>query len=160
MSKAVFCLARDREHASGIVDQLKAAGFSNQDISVLMSEKRSSRDFAHEKETKAPEGAVTGAVTVGALGGVLGWLAGIGALSIPGVGPFIAAGPIMAALSGSAIGAAAGGLTGALIGLGIPEYEAKRYEASLKEGKVLVSVHSDNAEETRRAKEIFEQVGG
>lgn len=159
MSKAVFCLARDREHASRIVDQLKTAGFSNQDISVLMSEKRSSREFAHEKETKAPEGAVTGAVTGGALGGVLGWLVGIGALSIPGLGPFIAAGPIMAALSGSAIGAATGGITGALIGLGIPEYEAKRYESSVKEGKVLVSVHSENAEETRRAKEIFEQAG-
>jgi hypothetical protein len=159
MSKAVFCLARDREHASQIVDQLKAVGFSNQDISVLMSEGRSSRDFAHEKETKAPEGAVTGAVTGGALGGVLGWLAGIGALSIPGIGPFIAAGPIMAALSGSAIGAATGGITGALIGLGIPEYEAKRYEGSVKEGKVLISVHSDNADERRRAEEIFERAG-
>jgi hypothetical protein len=159
MSKAVFCLARDREHASRIVDDLKTAGFSNQDISVLMSEKRSSREFAHEKETKAPEGAVTGALTGGTLGGVLGWLAGIGALSIPGVGPFIAAGPIMAALGGSAIGAAAGGITGALIGMGIPEYEAKRYESNVKEGKVLVSVHSDNADETRRAKEIFERAG-
>src|SRR5688572_19190632 len=159
MSKAVFALARDREHASRIVDQLKVAGFSNQDISVLMSEKSSSRDFAHEKETKAPEGAVTGAVTGGALGGVLGWLAGIGALAIPGVGPLIAAGPIMAALSGAAVGAATGGIAGALIGMGIPEYEAKRYESSVKEGKVLVSVHSDNADETRRAKEIFEQAG-
>jgi hypothetical protein len=159
MSKAVFALARDREHASRIVDQLQTAGFSNQDISVLMSEKSSSRDFAHEKETKAPEGAVTGAVTGGALGGVLGWLAGIGALAIPGVGPLIAAGPIMAALSGAAVGAATGGIAGALIGLGIPEYEAKRYESSVKEGKVLISVHSDNADETRRAKEIFERAG-
>jgi hypothetical protein len=159
MSKAVFGLARDREHASRIVDQLKAAGFSNQDISVLMSEKSSSRDFAHEKETKAPEGAVTGAVTGGTIGGVLGWLAGIGALAIPGVGPLIAAGPIMAALSGAAVGAATGGIAGALIGMGIPEYEAKRYESSVKEGKVLVSVHSDNADQTRRAKEIFEQAG-
>lgn len=159
MSKAVFCLARDREHASRIVDDLKTAGFSNQDISVLMSEGSSTREFATEKETKAPEGAVTGAVTGGALGGVLGWLVGIGALSIPGLGPFIAAGPIMAALGGSAIGAATGGLAGALIGMGIPEYEAKRYEGMVKEGKVLVSVHSDNAEETRRAKEIFERAG-
>ena len=159
MSKAVFCLAHDREHASRIVDQLKAAGFSNQDISVLMSEGSSTREFATEKETKAPEGAVTGAVTGGALGGVLGWLVGIGALSIPGLGPFIAAGPIMAALSGSAIGAATGGLAGALIGMGIPEYEAKRYEGMVKEGRVLVSVHSDNTDETRRAKEIFERAG-
>jgi hypothetical protein len=159
MSKAVFALARDREHASRIVDQLKTAGFSNQDISVLMSEKSSSRDFAHEKETKAPEGAVTGAVTGGALGGVLGWLAGIGALAIPGVGPLIAAGPIMAALSGAAVGAATGGIAGALIGMGMPEYEAKRYESSIKEGKVLISVHSENAEETKRAKEIFERAG-
>ena len=159
MSKAVFCLARDREHASSIVDQLKNAGFPNTDISVLMSDKRDSREFAHEKETKAPEGAVTGAVTGGAVGGVLGWLLGIGALSIPGLGPFIAAGPIMAALSGTAVGAAAGGITGALIGMGIPEYEAKRYEQNVKEGKVLVSVHADDSEEVHRAKEIFERAG-
>ena len=160
MNKAVFCLARDREHASTIVDQLKTAGFPNTDISVLMADKTGSREFAHEKETKAPEGAVTGAVTGGAVGGVLGWLLGIGALSIPGLGPFIAAGPIMAALSGTAVGAAAGGITGALIGMGIPEYEAKRYEKNVKEGKVLVSVHADDAEEVRRAKEIFERAGG
>src|SRR5688572_16679513 len=159
MSKAVFCLARDREHASNIVDQLKNSGFPNTDISVLMSDKRDSREFAHEKETKAPEGAVTGAVTGGAVGGVLGWLLGIGALSIPGLGPFIAAGPIMAALSGTAVGAAAGGITGALIGMGIPEYEAKRYEQNVKEGKVLVSVHADDGDEVRRAKEIFERSG-
>src|SRR5688572_9899260 len=124
-----------------------------------MADKTSSREFAHEKETKAPEGAVTGALTGGAVGGVLGWLLGIGALSIPGLGPFIAAGPIMAALSGSAVGAAAGGITGALIGMGIPEYEAKRYETNVKEGKVLVSVHADDGDEVRRAKEIFERSG-
>jgi len=159
MPKSVFCLARDQEHASRIVDDLKVAGFSNQDISVLLPDKTGTREFAHHKETKAPEGTTTGVITGGAIGGVLGWLAGIGALSIPGLGPFIAAGPIMAALSGTAVGAAAGGLTGALIGLGIPEYEAKRYEGRVKEGKILVSVHSDNAEETRRAKEIFERDG-
>jgi hypothetical protein len=159
MGKAVFCLVRDQAQASRIVDDLKVAGFSNRDISVLMPDKQGSRDFAHEKETKAPEGATTGAVTGGALGGVLGWLLGIGALSIPGLGPFIAAGPIMAALSGTAVGAAAGGLTGALIGMGIPEYEAKRYEGRVKEGHILVSVHSDNADETRRAREIFERAG-
>jgi hypothetical protein len=159
MSKSVFCLAKDEGHASRIVSDLKAAGFSNNDISVLLPDKRGTREFAHEKETKAPEGATTGALTGGALGGVLGWLVGIGALAIPGVGPFIAAGPIMAALGGSAIGAAAGGLTGALIGMGIPEYEAKRYEERLKSGRVLISVHSENSDETKRAKEIFERAG-
>ena len=159
MGKAVFGLVRDQAQASRIVDDLKAAGFSNRDISVLMPDKQGSRDFAHEKETKAPEGATTGAVTGGAIGGVLGWLLGIGALSIPGLGPFIAAGPIMAALSCTAVGAATGGFTGALIGMGIPEYEAKRYEGRVKEGGILVSVHSDNADETRRAREIFAAAG-
>src|SRR5881396_980150 len=137
-SKAVFCLARDQEHASRIVEDLKTAGFASDDISVLMPDKRSSRDFAHEKHTKAPEGATTGAITGGALGGVLGWLTGIGALAIPGLGPFIAAGPIMAALSGAAVGATAGGVIGGLIGMGIPEIEAKRYEGKLKSGNYLI----------------------
>jgi len=157
--RAVFCLARNEQQASTIVDRLKNAGFSNNDISVLFPDKSGTKDFAHEKKTKAPEGAATGAGTGGLLGGVLGWLAGVGALAIPGVGPFIAAGPIMAALGGAAIGAGTGGLLGALIGLGIPEYEAKRYEGKLKEGNILISVHSNSSEETRRAKEIFEQAG-
>jgi len=158
MSKrAVFCLARDQADASRIVEELKTAGFSNNDISVLLPDKTSTREFAHEKNTKAPEGATTGALTGGTIGGILGWLTGIGALAIPGLGPFIAAGPIMAALSGAAVGGATGGLVGALIGMGIPEYEAKRYEARLKEGRVLISVHSENSDETRRAKEIFER---
>lgn len=155
--KAVFCLARDEAQASKIVEDLKDAGFSNNDISVLMPDKRSTREFAHEKETKAPEGAITGVITGGGIGGILGWLAGIGALAIPGLGPFIAAGPIMAALGGAAVGGATGGLVGALVGLGIPEYEAKRYEARIKEGRVLISVHSENSDETSRAKEIFER---
>jgi hypothetical protein len=159
MAKSVFCLARDQEHASRIVDDLKVAGFSNQDISVLLPDKTTSREFAHHKETKAPEGATTGVITGGALGGVLGWLAGIGALSIPGLGPFIAAGPIMAALSGGALGAAAGGLTGALIGMGIPEYEAKRYEGRVKDGGVLLSVHCDTSDEIGRAKDLLKQTG-
>jgi hypothetical protein len=157
--RAVFGLAKDEEHASRIVGNLKEAGFSNNDISVLMPDKRSTRDFAHEKETKAPEGAATGALTGGALGGVLGWLTGIGALAIPGLGPFIAAGPIMAALSGAAVGGTAGGLVGALIGMGIPEYEAKRYEARVKEGRALISVHSENSDEASRAKQILERAG-
>jgi len=155
--KSVFCLARDEAQAMRIVDDLKLAGFSNNDISVLLPDKSSTREFAHEKGTKAPEGAATGAATGGVLGGVLGWLVGIGSLAIPGVGPFIAAGPIMAALGGLGIGAATGGVIGALVGLGMPEYEAKRYEARLREGRILISVHSENSDETKRAKEIFER---
>jgi hypothetical protein len=154
---AVFCLAQDEAQASRIVGELKDAGFSNNDISVLLPDKESTREFAHEKNTKAPEGATTGALTGGTIGGVLGWLAGIGTLAIPGLGPLIAAGPIMAALSGAAVGGATGGLVGALIGMGIPEFEAKRYEARVKEGRILISVHSDNSDETKRAKEIFER---
>ncbi len=157
--KAVFCLCRTDQQASKIVDDLKRAGFSNNDISVLFPDKSGTKDFAHEKKTKAPEGATAGAGTGGLLGGALGWLAGVGALAIPGIGPFIAAGPIMAALGGAAIGAGTGGLIGALVGLGIPEYEAKRYEGKLKEGNILISVHSDNSDETRRAKEVFEKDG-
>jgi hypothetical protein len=140
----------------GAVDSLKAAGFRSEDISVLFPQNEGNKDFAHEKNTKAPEGAATGAV----LGGGLGWLVGIGALAIPGVGPLIAAGPIMAALAGIGIGGAVGGLSGALVGMGIPEYEAKRYEGLVKDGGILISVHSDDSEWTKRAKEIFENTGG
>jgi hypothetical protein len=160
MSKtSVFCIANSESQAINIVERLKSAGFSNNDISVLLPDKTGTKDFAHEQHTKAPEGAATGAVSGGVLGGALGWLVGIGALAIPGVGPFIAAGPIMAALSGAAVGGTVGGITGALVGMGIPEYEAKRYEGKIKEGNVLISVHSDNRDETKRAKEIFEQAG-
>src|SRR3954451_24779432 len=158
-NKSVFCVARDEAQASNIVDNLKNAGFSNNDISVLLPDKGGTRDFAHEKGTKSPEGAVTGAGTGGVLGGGLGWLAGIGALAIPGVGPFIAHGPIMGALSGAAIGATAGGIVGTVVGMGIPEYEAKRYEGRLREGRILIAVHSENSDQTKRAKEIFERAG-
>jgi hypothetical protein len=158
-AKSVFCLTADEGQACRIVDDLRAAGFSNDDISVLLPDKAGTRDFALEKGTKAPEGAITGAGTGGVVGGALGWLAGIGALAIPGLGPFIAAGPIMAALSGAAVGATAGGLVGALIGIGIPEYEAKRYEGKLREGRILMSVHSETSEQTKTAKEIFERDG-
>ena len=127
MKKAVFCIAKNLEQAELIVDQLKLAGFSNNDISVLLPDKSGTQDFAHEKHTKAPEGAAIGGATGIGVGAVLGWLAGIGSLAIPGVGPLIAAGPIMGALGGAAVGAATGSITGALVGLGIPEYEAKRY---------------------------------
>jgi len=159
MAQAVFGLAKNESHAIAIVEQLKAAGFSANDISVLFPDKTGTKDFAHEHHTKAPEGAAAGAGTGGLLGGALGWLVGIGALAIPGLGPFIAAGPIMAALSGAAAGAALGGIAGALIGLGIPEYEAKRYEGKIKEGHVLISVHTDDRTERSRAKEILERAG-
>src|SRR3954471_8745363 len=159
MKKSVFCLAKDEGQAIRIVDRLRTGGFTGDDISVLFPDKSGTKDFAFEKGTKAPEGAITGAGTGGVLGGALGWLAGIGALAIPGVGPFVAAGPIMAALSGAAIGATAGGIAGTLIGMGIPEYEAKRYESKIREGRILLSVHSENSDETKRAKEIFEQAG-
>jgi hypothetical protein len=157
--KSVFCLARDEAQASRIVEDLKAAGFVSNDISALLPDKSSTREFAHEKATKAPEGGLTGAGAGGVLGGILGWLVGIGALAIPGLGPFIAAGPIMAALSGAAVGGAAGGVIGTLIGMGIPEYEAKRYESRLREGRILLAVHSENSEQTKLAKEIFERDG-
>ena len=140
--KSVFCIATSRNQAETIVGQLKTADFSHNDISVLFPDKDTTRDFAHEKNTKAPEGAVAGAGTGGVLGGALGWIVGIGALAIPGVGPFIAAGPIMAALSGAAIGATMGGIAGGLIGMGIPELEAKRYEGKVKAGNILISVHT------------------
>ncbi len=159
MSKAVFCIAKSTAQAQRIVGDLKDAGFSNTDISALFPDKAGTRDFAHEQNTKAPEGATTGASAGGLLGGTLGWLAGIGALAIPGVGPLIAAGPIMAALSGAAVGAAVGGLTGALVGMGIPEYEAKRYEGKVKDGNILISVHTEDSNERARAKSIFERAG-
>jgi hypothetical protein len=157
--KSVFCIATSRSQAEQIVAQLQSASFSNNDISVLFPDQATTRDFAHEKNTKAPEGAVTGASTGAVLGGALGWIAGIGALAIPGVGPFIAAGPIMAALSGAAIGAATGGIAGGLIGLGIPELEAKRYEGKVKAGNLLISVHTENSAEISRAKDIFTKAG-
>jgi hypothetical protein len=159
MAKAVFCIVSTYPKAELIVDKLKTAGFSNNDISVLFPDTQGTKDFAHEKNTKAPEGAATGAGAGGVLGGALGWLAGIGALAIPGVGPFVAAGPIMAALGGAAVGATVGGITGALVGMGIPEFEAKRYEGKLKAGNILISVHSDNSKETDRAEAIFKTAG-
>src|SRR6202162_759559 len=156
---AVFGIYTDRSSVDRAVEALKSAGFSNKDVSALFPENQGTKDFAHEKNTKAPEGATTGAGTGALLGGGLGWLVGIGALAIPGVGPFIAAGPIMAALAGAGVGGAVGGLTGALIGMGIPEYEAKRYEGRVKDGGILLSVHSDSSEWTKRGKEILERTG-
>jgi hypothetical protein len=156
---AVYGLYSNRSQAESAVDQMKDAGFRNSDISVLLQNTEGSRDFAHEKNTKAPEGATTGATSGAVIGGALGWLAGIGLLAIPGVGPFIAAGPIMAALAGAGAGGAAGGLVGALVGAGIPEYEAKRYEGLVREGNVLVSVHCDSSEWITRAKDMLKKTG-
>src|SRR5437868_2459648 len=150
MAKAVFCTVKTAKLAGDIVDQLKLAGFSNTDISVLLPDKQGTRDFAVKNETKAPEGAAVGATTGALLGGGLGWLAGIGALAIPGLGPLIAAGPILATLSGVAIGGTVGGLTGALVGMGIPEYEARQYESKLREGNILMCIHVDDSEEAAR----------
>src|SRR5213594_3047371 len=159
MSKSVFCLCDTAGQAESIVDGLRAAGFSNNDISVLFPDKSGTRDFAHEQHTKAPEGAATGAGAGGAVGGVWGWLVGIGSLAIPGLGPFIAAGPIMAALAGAGVGGTVGGVVGALVGMGIPEYEAKRFEGRIKSGGILLSVHCDSSEWTKKAKEILEDAG-
>ncbi|HEV8412011.1 MAG TPA: general stress protein [Bryobacteraceae bacterium] len=156
---AVFGIYRTIGQAEDTVNQLVAAGFANDDISVLLPDNQSTRNFAHKKDTKAPEGTATGVTAGGAIGGALGLLAGIGALAIPGVGPLIAAGPIMGALAGVGVGGAVGGLIGALVGMGIPEYEAKRYEGRVKDGGILLSAHCDTSEEIDRAKEILKQTG-
>jgi hypothetical protein len=156
---AVFGIYRSEKQAERTVVDLLAAGFSNDDISVLLPDNKGTKDFAHEKNTKAPEGTTAGVTTGGVIGGTLGLLAGIGVLAIPGVGPFIAAGPIMAALAGLGVGGAVGGLIGALVGMGIPEYEAKRYEGHIKAGGVLLSVHCDTSEEIARAKDLLKHTG-
>ncbi len=156
---AVFGIYPGVAQAEMAVDSLVQAGFSNNDISVLAPDHQGTKDFAHEKHTKAPEGATTGAATGGVLGGTLGLLAGIGALAIPGLGPFIAAGPIMGALAGLGVGGAVGGLVGALVGMGVPEYEAKRYEGRVKNGGVLLSAHCSTGDEITIAKKILGQTG-
>src|SRR5690349_25048312 len=159
MKKAVIGILESHAHAETIVESLHSHGFATQDISVLFPDKRGSQDFAHEHSTKAPEGAIAGAGAGGVIGGTLGLLAGIGALAIPGIGPFIAAGPLMAALSGAAAGATVGGLTGALVGLGIPEIEAKQFEGKVKEGKILMSVHCDDNEWKKKAHDVLTKGG-
>src|SRR6476661_1979700 len=156
---AVFGIYSSGEHAERAVDALIKAGFNSSDISVLLPDKRSTKEFAHVKETKAPEGTTTGVATGGVLGGTLGVLAGIGALAIPGLGPFIAAGPIMGGLAGLGVGGAVGGLVGALVGMGIPEYEAKRYEGRVKNGGTLLSVHCNSSAEVSRAKDVLKLTG-
>jgi hypothetical protein len=156
---AVFGIYQTGEHAERAVDSLIAVGFPSSAISVLLPDSGSTREFAHEKDTKAPEGTTAGVTTGGVVGGTLGVLAGIGALAIPGVGPLIAAGPIMAGLAGLGVGGAVGGLVGALVGMGIPEYEAKRYEGHVKDGGTLLSVHCDTSEQISRAKDLLKSTG-
>jgi hypothetical protein len=156
---AVFGIYPDQQTLESAVDALRDAGFRNTDVSVLFPDNQGTKDFAHEKHTKAPEGAVAGAGSGAVIGGALGWLAGIGALAIPGIGPFIAAGPILGMLGGIGLVGAIGGITGALIGLGIPEYEAKRYEGRIRRGGILLSVHCDNSDWVGRAKDVLEHTG-
>ena len=156
---SVFAIAKSWTQAERIVESLQNAGFTASEISVLFPDTEGKRDMGHVKATKAPEGATTGGVAGGVTGGVIGLLAGIGALAIPGLGPFIAAGPIMAALGGASVGAATGGLIGALVGLGIPEIEAKRYENKLRSGNFLIAVDAKDGKEKDRAEEIFKAGG-
>ena len=156
---AAFGIYRNETSLRNGVETLEHEGFRTTDISVLFPGNEGTKDFAHEKGTKAPEGATAGGGAGALAGGVLGWLAGVGAITIPGVGPFLAAGPIMAALAGAGVGATAGGLIGAVVGAGIPEYEAKRYEGLVKEGGILISVHCDNSDWTSKAKDILERTG-
>lgn len=156
---AVFGIFKTVAAAEQAVGTLTSAGFANNDISVLLSDAQSSHEFAHEKNTKAPEGTATGATAGGIIGGTLGLLAGIGTLAIPGIGPLIAAGPIIAAFAGIGAGGAAGGIIGALVGMGIPEYEAKRYEGHVKNGGVLMSVHCATSQQVTRSKQLLEGSG-
>ena len=156
---AVFGIYRDTAALSGALEALRNAGFRNTDVSVLLPENAGTKDFVTQKDTKAPEGAATGATTGAVVGGIVGWLAGIGALAIPGIGPLIAAGPIIAMLSGIGVVGTLGGIAGALIGAGIPEYEAKRYEGRIRKGGILLSVHCDTTELEKKAKAILESTG-
>jgi hypothetical protein len=159
INSAAFGIFANRSNAEAAVDQLTLAGFSNQEISALLSDKDDSRQFATENLTAAPEGATAGAGVGGILGGALGLLAGIGALAIPGIGPLIVAGPLMASLAGVGVGGAVGGLVGALIGMGIPEFEAKCYDNRIKDGGVLLAVHCASAEQVGKAREVLEAGG-
>jgi hypothetical protein len=159
MKNAVFAIVSNSVQAESVVDELRLAGFSNNDVSVLFPDVEGTNEFAHAKSTKAPEGAVIGASAGGILGGVAGWILSLGSLTIPGIGPLIAAGPIFAALGGVALGGAAGGLSGALAGMGFPEYEAKLFAGKLRDGNILIAAHTENDRETRTAREIFQRAG-
>jgi hypothetical protein len=157
---SVFGLFKDEDTLGRAVDALKAGGFRNSDISALLPDRESTKTFAHEKHTKAPEGAAVGATAGVVAGGAVGWLLGIGAITIPGLGAFLAAGPIMGALAGAGAGGAVGTLTGALVGMGVPEYEAKRYESFINDGGALLAVHADDRDWARKARSILDGFGG
>jgi hypothetical protein len=157
MASAVYCIANSDSQAVQIANRLRKSGFSASDISVLAPDRSGVRDLGHENTTKAPEGATAGASSGALLGGALGWLAGVGMLAIPGVGPLIAAGPILATLSGAALGGTMGGMTGALIGAGIPEFEAQQYEGRLREGNILIAVHAEDSDEAARIRQILSE---
>ncbi|MGA2779898.1 MAG: DUF3341 domain-containing protein [Steroidobacteraceae bacterium] len=157
--KAVFGIFKSADLAQRAADTLMESGFSNSDISVLLPDAPTSKAFAHEKETKAPEGAAAGVTAGGMIGGLIGVLAGVGAIALPGLGSLIAAGPIIAGLAGLGVGGALGGLVGALIGMGIPEYEAKRYVSYIKKGGILMSVHCDRPDEISLAKNLLKATG-
>jgi hypothetical protein len=158
-NRVVYGIYRDRAQVEVAIDELRASGFRIEDISVLLPKNVGTKEFAHEKHTKAPEGTTAGATVGGVVGGSLGLLAGIGALAVPGLGPLIAVGPIMAALTGVGAGGVVGGLVGALVGMGIPEYEAKRYEGLVKKGGILASVHCDDSDWVSRAKKVMQHTG-
>lgn len=159
MAKAVFCMVNSQDHAALVIKHLKEAGFAEDSISAILPERKGSLDFALRHGTKAPEGATTGVSTGGIVGAALGWIAGLGTLAIPGIGPLVAAGPILSALSGAAVGAALGGIAGALIGLGIPEFEAKLYEGKVKAGGILIAVRCQDSDQGHAAKEILHDDG-
>src|SRR5215475_12793220 len=158
-NRVVYGIYRDRAQVEHAIDELRVNGFRSEDVSVLFPRNIGTKEFAHEKHTKAPEGTAAGATVGGVVGGSLGLLAGIGALAVPGLGPIMAAGPIVAALTGVGAGGVVGGLVGALVGMGIPEYEAKRYDGRVRKGGILVSVHCDNSEWVSRAKDILKRTG-
>jgi len=159
MAKAVIGIVNSLAATEMIVERLRVAGFPGDTISVLMPDTSGTKDFAHEHSTKAPEGATAGVSIGGLAGGTVGYLAGIGALAIPGIGPLVAAGPLLAALSGVAVGGALGGITGALIGMGIPEFEARQYAGKVKEGNILVSVHTTNRDQVQTARAVLNEAG-
>jgi hypothetical protein len=156
---AVFAIFGDRLHVETGVDALLGHGFRGEDVSVLLADNIGTKDFAHEKHTKAPEGATAGAGVGVLVGGAVGLLVGLGSITIPGLGAFLVAGPLVAALAGAGAAGVAGGIIGSLVGFGMPEYEAKRYEGLIKEGRILLSVHCDNAEWVKRAKEVLTDAG-
>jgi ActD protein len=155
----VYGVYSDREDVEKTVSKLKEQSFASGDVSVVFPNPEMTREFAVEKNTKAPEGALAGGGTGFVIGGVLGWRAGVGTLAIPGIGPLIAAGPIVAALASAGAGGAIGGIAGALIGLGLPELEAKRYEAAIKHGRILLSVHCSDMRDAENARKVLEQYG-